>query len=104
MQGEGKSSTVQQMVKRVQTLKRHVLKEGKVQANIKNFTDAENKNAKVKFTEAGFPIHNYLKEMRDEREREEYKNAQKIKADPAEAKRHAHLSQPAAPRNILQSL
>lgn len=75
-----------------------------MQANIKNFTDLENKQAKVKFTKAGFPIHNYLKEMRDEREKREYKLAQKIKADPSEAKRYTHLSQPPAPRNILKSL
>ena len=45
------------------------MKTGKVSSEIKNFTAGENKRAKVNFTDAGFPIHDYIREMREDREK-----------------------------------
>ncbi len=64
-----RSSTVSQLVNRVQTLKRHVMRTGKVSADIKSFTAGESKRGKINFTDAGFPIHDYIREMREDREK-----------------------------------
>ena len=85
-------------------MKRHIAKTGKVEATIKTFADYENKRTKVKFTDAGFPIHDYLKEMRDSRERIEFKRASKVKVEMSDTAKHTHLSPPPAKRNILKSL
>ena len=58
----------------------------------------------VKFTEAGFPIHDYIREMKEEREKREYKKAQKLKVEKADTDKHQHLAGVKEKRDILKCL
>ena len=61
---------------------------------------------KIKFTKAGFPIHDYLKELREDREKRDYRRSLQVRADPRDAQKYAHLkkSQNQAPVDILKNL
>ena len=48
--------------------------EGK-EIDLRNFTKRDQKRGKIKFTQAGFPIHDYIKELREERENLEDKKS-----------------------------
>ena len=75
-EGAAKGTTVEQLTSRVQNLKRHIHSKGnQVSAEIKDYKSIENKRGRIKFTDAGFPIHDYIKEMREEREEREYKKS-----------------------------
>lgn len=93
----GRSSTVDQMTSRVQTLKRHMIKnKDKIgQLDLRNFTGNNRQRNQIKFTKAGFPIHDYIKEMREEREKREFKKSQQQvqHIDPKELQQFAHLAQ-----------
>ena len=69
-------------------------------------TGGDRTKNKIKFTKAGFPIHDYLKELREERETRDYKRSIRIRADPKETKKHAHLKKENAepPQDILKHL
>ena len=75
----GRSSTVQQMTNRVQGLKRHLNNNKNVgQTNVVDVSkilSSQQKRNQMKFTAAGYPVHDYIKEMREEREMTEYKKA-----------------------------
>ena len=59
---------------------------------------SQQKRNQMKFTAAGYPVHDYIKEMREEREMTEYKKAMQVVHDEDEgqaaaqaAQRQAHL-------------
>ena len=59
----------------------------KIGTDLRNFTKKDRQRGQIKFTKAGYPIHDYIKEMREEREALEYKKAQVVKVDPEDLKR-----------------
>ena len=68
----GHLSTVKQVTERVQGLMYHVgQNNGVVDGGFRSREATKRKRNRIKFTEAGFPIHNYLNELHDERERKE---------------------------------
>ena len=98
--------TVKQLTGRVQNLKRHIhLNKDKIGTDLRNYTKKEKQSGKMKFTEAGFPIHDYIKEMRDEREKREYKKSLQVRVDPSETNKFAHLKKKTGPpQDIVKHL
>ena len=77
----------------------------KIGTDMRQFTGNDRQRNQIKFTKAGFPIHDYIKEMREEREKAEFKKSQQIYVDPNETAKHAHLTKKVQPqRDILKIL
>lgn len=66
-----KATTSNQLHFRVQLLKRHMKENGKVVGtDLSLWNGSERQRNTVKFTKAGFPIRDYLREMREDRQQE----------------------------------
>ena len=63
----------------------------KIGTDLRNITKKEKQSANLKFTAAGFPVHDYIKELRDEREKKEYKKSLQVKVDTTDVSKHTHL-------------
>ena len=65
-QFKDRSQTVNQMSNRVQNLKAHMAQnKNVVGTDLRSFTGVDRQRESVKFTAAGFPVHDYIKEMRE---------------------------------------
>ena len=69
------------MTNRVQGLKRHLNSKNAGQTNVVDVSkilSSQQKRNQMKFTAAGYPVRDYIKEMREERELQEYKEAMQV--------------------------
>ena len=65
-----RATSSNQLEFRVQLLKRHMNNKNVVGKDLRLFTGSERQRNTVKFTKAGFPIRDYLREMREDRQLE----------------------------------